>query len=221
MSPHKIKLSPKILKSAYLSINTDLATNKNIKISLILADIVKDASFFFVQCKINFKLPKYDVPPDDPAHIFTNEEINMILERFKNNHCVYYAFLTAYCTGLRVAEVFALTWDDIDLNNKTITVNKNILKKNQVGGTKQRHISGSSTTVWYFETCKTQTSYRTIPIGDTLVKALKEFKKEQEIHKKNYGDTYMKHYKKTVINPYNKKHTDSRFFGKIINTLLK
>lgn len=198
MSPHKIKLSPKILKSAYLSINTDLATNKNIKISLILADIVKDASLFFVQCKINFKLPKYDVPPDDPAHIFTNEEINMILERFKNNHCVYYAFLTAYCTGLR-----------------------NILKKNQVGGTKQRHISGSSTTVWYFGTCKTQTSYRTIPIGDTLVKALKEFKKEQEIHKKNYGDTYMKHYKKTVINPYNKKHTDSRFFGKIINTLLK
>lgn len=63
----------------------------------------------------------------------------MILKRFKNNHCIYYAFLTAYCTGLRVAEVFALTWDDIDFNNKTITVNKNILKKNQVGGTKSRH----------------------------------------------------------------------------------
>lgn len=153
----------------------------------------------------NLKLPKYDVPPDDPAHIFTNEEINMILERFKNNHCVYYAFLTAYCTGLRIAEVFALTWDDIDLNNKTITVNKNILKKNQAGGTKQRHISGNSTTVWYFGTCKTQTSYRTVPIGDTLLNALKEYKEEQEMHKQNYGDTYMKHYKKNVINPYNNK----------------
>ena len=72
--------------------------------------------------------------------LFTNEEINMILERFKNNHCVYYAFLTAYCTGLRVAEVFALTWNDIDFRNKTISVNK---------------------------------SYRTIPIGDTLLNALK------------------------------------------------
>ncbi len=153
----------------------------------------------------NLKLPKYDVPPDDTAHIFTNEEINMILERFKNNHCVYYAFLTAYCTGLRVAEVFALTWDDIDLNNKTITVNKNILKKNQAGGTKQRHISGNSTTVWYFGTCKTQTSYRTISIGDTLVKALKDYKNEQEVHRKNYGDLYMKHYKKTVINEFNNK----------------
>ena len=79
------------------------------------------------------------------------------------------------------------------------------MKKNQAGGTKQRHISGNSTTVWYFGTCKTQTSYRTISIGDTLVKALKEYKNEQEVHRKNYGDSYMKHYKKTVINEFNNK----------------
>lgn len=164
-----------------------------------------ETDFIKVNPAIGLKLPKYDIPPEDPAHIFTNEEINLILDRFKNNHCVYYAFLTAYCTGLRVAEVFALTWDDIDFYNKTISVNKNILKKNQAGGTKQRHISGNSTTVWYFGTCKTETSYRTIPIGDTLVNALKEYKQEQEEHRKNYGDTYMKHYKKTVINPYNNK----------------
>ncbi len=84
------------------------------------------------------KLPKYDIPPNDPAHIFTNEEINIILDRFKNNHCIYYAFLTAYCTGLRVAEVFALTWNDIDFRNKTISVNKNILKKNQAGRNKTK-----------------------------------------------------------------------------------
>ena len=154
---------------------------------------------------IGLKLPKYDVPPNDPAHIFTNEEINLILDRFKNNHCIYYAFLTAYCTGLRASEVFALTWNDIDFRNKTISVNKNILKKNQAGGTKNRHISGNSTTVWYFGTCKTETSYRTIPIGDTLINALKTYKKEQEENKINYGDTYMKHYKKSVINPYNNK----------------
>ena len=164
-----------------------------------------DNEYVKVNSAANLKLPKYDEPPKDVAHIFTTKEINMILDRFKNNHCIYYAFLTAYCTGLRIAEVFALTWDDIDLNNKTITVNKNILKKNQAGGTKQRHISGNSTTVWYFGTCKTQTRYRTILIGDTLVNALKEYKEEQQIHKLNYGDTYMNHYKKNVINPYNNK----------------
>ena len=164
-----------------------------------------DNEYVKVNSAANLKLPKYNEPPKDVAHIFTTKEINMILDRFKNNHCVYYAFLTAYCTGLRIAEVFALTWDDIDFNNKTISVNKNILKKNQAGGTKSRHLSGNSTTVWYFGTCKTQTSYRTIPIGETLLKALKEYKEEQEIHKQNYGDTYMKHYKKNVINPYNNK----------------
>lgn len=164
-----------------------------------------DNEYVKVNSAANLKLPKYDEPPKDVAHIFTTEEINTILDRFKNNHCVYYAFLTAYCTGLRIAEVFALTWDDIDFNNKTISVNKNILKKNQAGGTKSRHLSGNSTTVWYFGTCKTQTSYRTVPIGDTLLNALKEYKEGQEKHKQNYGDTYMKHYKKNVINLYNNK----------------
>ena len=150
-------------------------------------------------------LPKYDIPDKDPAHIFTNEEVNMMLNRFKNNHAMYYAILTAYCTGLRAAEVFALTWDDIDFENKTLTVNKNVLKKNQNGATHGRHISGKATTVWYFGTCKTPGSYRTIEIGDTLVKALKEYKEEQERDKKEYGDLYMKHYIKETKNYYNNK----------------
>lgn len=79
---------------------------------------------------IKVTMPKYDVPEKDPAHIFTNEEVEMILNRFRNNHAMYYAFLTAYYTGLRVSEVFGLTWDDIDFENKTLTVNKNVIKKN-------------------------------------------------------------------------------------------
>lgn len=150
-------------------------------------------------------LPRYDIPDGEPVHIFSKEEVNIILERFENNHAAYYAMLTAYYTGLRVSEVFGLTWDDIDLVNKKLTVNKNIIKKNQAGGTKQRHISGNSTTVWYFGTCKTKSSYRTIDIGDNLVEALKSYKEEQENNKLNYGAMYMKHYKKNTINPFNNK----------------
>ena len=61
------------------------------------------------------------------------------------------------------------------------------------------------TTVWYFGTCKTPGSYRTIEIGDTLVKALKEYKEEQERDKIEYGDLYMKHYIKETKNYYNNK----------------
>ena len=106
---------------------------------------------------------------------------------------------------MRVSEVFGLTWEDIDFEKKTIRVDRNVLKKNQAGGTKKRHISGNSTTVWYFGTCKTPSSHRTIEIGDTLLNALKEYKEQQEKNKEEYGDMYMKHYSKEVINPYNKK----------------
>ena len=161
--------------------------------------------FIKVNLSLKVRLPKYDIPDSDPVYILSNEEVEKILERFSNNRCVYYAFLTAYYTGLRVSEVFGLTWDDIDFVKRTITVNKNILKKNQAGGTKKRLISGNSTTVWYFGTCKTKGSYRTIEIGDTLLKALKKYKEEQIQNRKDYGDTYMKHYKKIVNNPYNNK----------------
>ncbi|MBO5004036.1 MAG: site-specific integrase [Clostridia bacterium] len=154
---------------------------------------------------LKVRLPRYDIPESDPAHIFTKEEINMILERFENNHAFYYAALTAYYTGLRVSEVFGLTWNDIDLKNKTLTVNKNIVEKNQNGSTHGRHLSGNAKTVWYFGTCKTKSSYRTIDIGDTLVKALRDFKEEQEKNKIEYGDSYMKHYAKEVTNQYTNK----------------
>ena len=154
---------------------------------------------------LNVGLPKYDVPEKDPAHIFTKHEIDIILKRFNKNHAFYYAVLTAYYTGLRVSEVFGLTWDDIDLENRTLTVNKNIVEKNQNGSTHGRHLSGKAKTVWYFGTCKTPSSYRTIDIGNTLTTALKEFKKEQDNNKKEYGDTYMKHYAKEVVNQYTNK----------------
>ena len=165
----------------------------------------EDYGFVKQSPALKVKLPTFDIPDKDPAYILSNEEFDMIYERFKRNHCAQYAFLTAYYTGLRISEVFGLTWDNIDFEKKTLTVEKNILKKNQKGGTKHRHISGNSKTVWYFGSCKTKSSYRTIEIGDTLLNALKQYKKEQEQFKNDYGDSYMKHYKKEVINPYNKK----------------
>ncbi len=59
-------------------------------------------------------------------HIYSQEEIDKILLRFKNNNTFICAFLT---TGMRTGEVFALTWDDIDLENKIIKINKTVYSK--------------------------------------------------------------------------------------------
>ena len=150
--------------------------------------------------------PRIDKINNDPAHIFTQEEIERILDRFKGTHSIYYSFLTAYYTGMRVSEVYGLTWDCIDFENKTLTINKNIIKKNQYGLPKRRNITkGHSVGVWYYGDCKNPQSRRKISIGDTLIKALKEYKKEQEENKKFYGDSYLYYYEKKVLNDITKK----------------
>ena len=145
--------------------------------------------------------PRIDKIQNDPAHIFTQEEFERILERFKGTHSIYYAFLTAYYTGMRVSEVYGLTWDCFDFDNKTLTINKNIIKKNQYGLPKRKNITkGHSVGVWYYGDCKNPQSRRTISIGDTLINALKEYKQEQEENRKFYGDSYLCYYEKKVLN---------------------
>lgn len=151
-------------------------------------------------------LPRMETINHDPAHIFTPEEIERILNRFKDTHSIYYSFLTAYYTGMRVSEVYALTWDCVDFENKTININKNIIKKNQRGLPKKPNITkGHSAEEWYYGSCKNPQSNRVITIGDTLVNALKDYKKEQEENKKFYGDSYLLHYEKKVLNPVTNK----------------
>lgn len=150
-------------------------------------------------------VPKYDSAPSDPAHIFTNDEVETILNRFKSSHSIYYSIMLAYYTGLRKSEVFGLTWDDIDFENKTLTVNKNIVERNQKGCSHKNNVKGSTTCVWYLGTCKTESSYRTITLGDTIIKALKDFKAEQERNKELFGEAYLMHYKKEVKNQYTNK----------------
>ena len=151
-------------------------------------------------------IPRYEIVAGDPAHIFTQEEIERILDRFKNTPHIYYAFLTAYYTGMRTSEVFGLTWDCVDFDNKTITINKNIIRKNKFGLPKRyKSTKGHSIEVWSYGTCKNPQSQRTISIGDTLVESLKEFKRLQEENRRYYGDNYLKHYEKRVISEYTQR----------------
>ena len=69
---------------------------------------------------------------------------------------------TLYYCGLRRGEARALTWEDIDFNNKELRVNKNIA---QIGGENSKKYS--------ITTPKTKSSIRTIPIAETLLNDLK------------------------------------------------
>lgn len=129
--------------------------------------------------------------------------MNRILERFKRAQSQYYALLTSYYTGLRVSEVYGLTWDCVDFENKRITVNKIAKRIEKEGhssdGKVKRGIRGKASTCWYFGACKTVSSYRTIEIGATLLSALKEYKERQSQSEIEYGDLYTKIYLKDEI----------------------
>jgi len=60
--------------------------------------------------------------------------MELILNRFKNNKVFRTAFLTACYTGMRTGEVFALTWNDIDLDNRIIKQFMQKIKKKKEDG---------------------------------------------------------------------------------------
>ena len=74
-------------------------------------------------------------------------------------------FIVAISTGLRQGELCALTWDDIDFENKEISVTKTLLYQKLEGDTqKEFHINPP----------KTKTSKRTVPISKQCEIALKK-----------------------------------------------
>ena len=94
---------------------------------------------------------------------------------------------------MRTGEVFALTWDDIDLENKIIKINKTVYSK--IKDDKGR---------WFLGTTKTNDSCREVFICDTLYKILSNYKEKQKLLKKKYGRKYKKYELEPIKNEYGK-----------------
>ena len=96
-------------------------------------------------------------------------------------------------TGMRTGEVFALTWNDIDLENKIIKINKTVYSK--IKDDEGR---------WFLGTTKTKGSCREVFICDTLYKILSNYKEKQKLLKKKYGRKYKKYELEPIKNKYGK-----------------
>ena len=94
---------------------------------------------------------------------------------------------------MRTGEVFALTWNDIDLDNRTIKINKNVYAKD-------KEEKGR----WYLGTTKTIGSQRDVYICDSLYNILLDYKKTQDSYKKQYCKNYKRYILEEVKNKYGK-----------------
>jgi integrase len=93
--------------------------------------------------------------------------MNYIQDHFTFKNLGVYICLSA---GMRIGEVCALTWDDIDIDNGIIHVNRTIQRIYVIE-------NGQRRTELILDTPKTKNSIREIPISKDLLRLLKPFKK--------------------------------------------
>ena len=94
---------------------------------------------------------------------------------------------------MRTGELFALTWNDIDLDNRIIKINKTVYAKDKEENGR-----------WYLGTTKTIGSSREVYICDTLYSILLDYQKLQSKYKEESGKKYKQYILKEVKNKYGK-----------------
>ncbi len=115
--------------------------------------------------------------------VYSNEELEKMDELFKAM-TLYQSFMLGRYLGLRVGEVFGLTWDDIDFENRTVSINKQMAIKDKAGEEKE----------WVLKDVKTSSGRRVIDMTSILLDYLKELKRKQESTKYKYKTDNYKFY---------------------------
>lgn len=154
------------------------------------------------------KYPRYEDKDSsgEVRYVISPESFKIITDRFPASTQFYIPLMIGYYTGLRISEAFALTWDDIDLEKNTLTVNKTVVKRNfgsDVRKVVEKKGKKELKSVWYFSTPKTPSSFRTVMFGETLRAALKEAKRQKTLSRLKYGEYYTEHYLKTEMDEKN------------------
>lgn len=113
--------------------------------------------------------------------IISTERFNELIEKRPAGDPLHIPLVLLYHTGLRLGEVIGLSWDNIDLENRKILVDKQIVKSRE-------------RKYFFISPTKTKTSVREISFGETLLTELKRWKAMQERNESEYGDAYVKNY---------------------------
>ncbi len=131
------------------------------KIKLTAAQILKVAMDNDVIYRNVFAAVK--VPSKAPAkrRPLTDDETRLVSDSYAGHRMGVPALLLLYC-GLRRGELVALTWSDVSIKNKTVTVNKAAV------------FNGNQAKV---QSPKTDSGIRTIPLPDNILDAVKAARK--------------------------------------------
>ena len=155
-------VKPMHCKKVLLSMDADYAGSTIRQTYITMGTLFKAAKMNDLIAKhpmdgVRFTKP---VRATDDIKFLTRDEQRVFLETAKRSRN-YNQYALIFETGLRTGEMIGLTWDAIDFQNRTLTVNKTLEYRHK------QHF-------WCAGPPKTQQSYRTIPLTDRAYEILKE-----------------------------------------------
>ena len=141
-----------------------------------LNSAINDYGYIQINPARNVQLPRIESPARKGT--LTADDKKKLFEYFTDINDRIALMLGLSC-GLRIGEAFAVTWDDIDLDKKTITINK------QIGIVDNRTIVSPP---------KNDSSNRVIPFDDQMLSEFKKLKKQrlkEKLKSNRYPDTLL------------------------------
>ncbi|WP_373781814.1 tyrosine-type recombinase/integrase [Jeotgalibaca porci] len=124
------------------------------------------------------KVPRYDTRDwrtREDLKIISMEDFRNLVSVVPKDDTFYMPMMIAFQTGLRRAEVCGLQWKDIDFDAKTLTVERIMI---------------SHQNSYVIGTPKSQSSFRTFEIGDSLIELLRKHRIRQSENRLFYGRHY-------------------------------
>lgn len=110
--------------------------------------------------------------------VLTDAEFDRIRKRFPVGSRYYIPLMIGWNCGLRINECFALTWDDVDFENCTLSVERQLIRRN-INGNLGFSLKGPK-----------YNSKRKIKFGESLYRILKAEKNRQLKNELKYGEFY-------------------------------
>ncbi len=118
-------------------------------------------------------------------HIYVKPElIDKIFKRFPERHPSHIPLMLGYRCGLRLGEVFAVTWDCVNLEKGQIYINK--------------QIQWNPVEQWWFFTNPKFNSFRTIDLDEALLELLRRERQRQLKDREYYAEMYTTYYENDV-----------------------
>ncbi|OAA92949.1 tyrosine-type recombinase/integrase [Clostridium coskatii] len=170
-----------LVKDKHKTPNTIKSINKMLKPAINQA--VKENYIIINPCN-NVILPK--ITDKKEIQIFTLEEEEKFLKSIQD-HRNRALFILVLGTGLRIGEVVALKWSDIDFENNELKVQRTFKRVSKIN----IENPAENKTAIIEQEPKTKSSKRTIPVPLNIMEELKKHKKRQLEEKLKSGDIYV------------------------------